>query len=102
MASSRITLFVGYFAALVFPFVMWGALILIARLWNLSLRPTLPWLKALEWITWLVGAPLLALWISDSYSRSPLPLFGGALALVSAGFGLLERWVEKRYFPESL
>ena len=68
------------------PFVTIGVLAIMARFWKANPRVTLPWLRALRWLTWLIGLSLVAALFA--YSHLALyPSIGMSLLTVSAGLG---------------
>ena len=47
------------------PFVMIGMLAVMARLWKTNPRVMLPWLRALRWLTWIIGLLLVGAVLKD-------------------------------------
>jgi len=98
---SRTWLVVACLAAAVLPFALYGALMLVARIWKVNLRGTLPWLKALRWVSWLAGVPMAVAGLSDRYRwLSPV----GISLAVSAqmGFAIVSSYIRRRYAPETV
>src|SRR5271156_3783930 len=85
------------------PFATKGVLAIMARSWKANLRPTLPWLHTLRWVLWLIGMLIVsfALLKPGGVQFSAFAI-GMALVGSSAGFGIVERWVKRRYAPELL
>ena len=84
------------------PFVFWGILVVLARLWNPNMRRVLPWLRTIRWIVWGLGNILV--FVVLGLPHKYFWLFGIAMCIVSIGPGLapVERWVKKRFAPELL
>jgi hypothetical protein len=78
-----------------------AALVIIARIWKVNLRPTIPWLHTLRWAVWLIGMPFVLLAVLES-SRVKFWYFviGMALNSSSIQFGIVEGWVKRKYAPE--
>jgi hypothetical protein len=88
------------------PFVTIGVLAVMARFWKINPHVTLPWLRALRWVTWLIGLLLVAAVFKDpqilAYPHlSFSPSIGMSMLTASAGLGLSEDWV-RRNTPASL
>jgi hypothetical protein len=97
----RNTLLLAAVTFLVLPCAVWTALAVIARFWNVNLRPMLPWLRGVRWVLWLVGTPLF---LASVLSHRFFWLFpvGISLTACSSGLSLAEGWLKKRYAPELL
>jgi hypothetical protein len=85
------------------PFATKGVLAIVARIWKSNLRPTLPWLHTLRWVLYLIGM-LIAFFavLRSGGVQFSLVAIGIALVSSSAGFGIVEGWVKRRYAPELL
>jgi hypothetical protein len=88
------------------PFVTIGVLAVMARFWKTNPRVTLPWLRALRWLTWLIGLSLVAAVFAYPHllafpHLSLYPSIGMSLLTASAGLGISEDWV-RRKAPASL
>jgi len=93
-----VLLFTGLtFVAL--PLIMWGLLVAWVRVGNPNLRPLVAWLRAVQWGTWLVGAPLALIGILYDPLRWLFPL-GAGMGACSSGFGAVNGWIKRRYTPE--
>ena len=101
MRPDTTLLLVGVLAIAAVPFAVWAILGLVAHVWEVSLRPILPWLRALRWLVWLIGMPLI---VTAVTSHKLYWLFSIGISLTSASvlFGLVEGWVKRRYAPELL
>lgn len=84
------------FTLIVLPLLVWLALYLAHRWWNVNLRLALPWLKTLRWTGWGIGGVLLLLSLGGN---NFLWFYGIATATFSAGFSFPVSWVKRR-FPE--
>ena len=88
------------------PFVMIGMLAVMARLWKTNPRVMLPWLRALRWLTWIIGLLLVGAVLKDPHllafpHLALYPSIGMSLLTASAGLGISEDWV-RRKAPTSL
>ena len=88
------------------PFITIGVLAVMARFWKTNPRVTLPWLRALRWLTWLIGLSLVAAVFKYPHllafpHLALYPSIGMSLLTVSAGLGISEDWV-RRKAPASL
>jgi hypothetical protein len=82
------------------PFATIGVLAVIARFWKTDLRLTLPWLRALRWVAWLIGLPF-AFAASASHRLFFCFPIGMSMISASAGLAISEQWVKRRYAPTS-
>jgi hypothetical protein len=90
------------FTALTFialPIIMWGVLLAWVRVRNPNLRPMVAWLHAVQWGTWLLGAPLAFVGVLYNPLHWLFTL-GAGMAACSSGFGAVNSWVKRRYAPE--
>ena len=83
------------------PFVFWGILVVIARVWKLNLRPTLPLLRMSRWFAWIVGILLVTAALGSLRHFWLFPM-GMSLTSLSAGLALVQGWVKRQYAPELL
>jgi hypothetical protein len=83
------------------PFATIGVLAAIARFRKANLRPTLRWLRASRWATWLIGAPFVAVGLASHQLSLCFP-FGMSMITASGGLTITENWVKRRYAPELL
>lgn len=98
--SHKTLLLIDMLAIAVSPFATWGLLVIIGRGWKTNLRGTLPWLRVLRWVTWVVA--LLVFFIALTDERLWLGGFASAVVCASSGLGFVEQWVKQRYAPELL
>ena len=91
---------VGSLGITAVPFAVWGVLGVIARVRKISLRAALPWLRALRWLVWLIGMPLVVAAVASHKYFWLFPI-GMSLATASVPFGAAESWVKRRYAPDS-
>jgi|SRR5579864_8843497 hypothetical protein len=86
-----------------FPFVTIGVLAVIARLRKVNLRPTLPWLRTMRWVGWLVGITVASVaFVSHGLFPTFWFFIGISIVSASAGLAISEQWVKRRDAPESL
>ena len=83
------------------PFVTIGVLAIMARFWKANPRVTLPWLRALRWLTWLIGLSLVAAVFAYPHllafpHLALYPSIGMSLLTASAGLGISEDWVRRK------
>jgi len=85
-----------------FPFVTIGVLAAIARFWKVDLCQTLPWLRTMRWVGWLVGNAVASVAL---VSHRVFPTFwvyvGLSMVSTSAGLAISEQWVKRRDAPDS-
>jgi hypothetical protein len=91
---------VGVLAIAASPFVLIGVLAVVARLWKANLGPTLRWLRALRWVGWLIGVPLVLAALASHRLFFCFP-FGTSMIGASVGLAISEQWVKRRYAPNS-
>jgi hypothetical protein len=85
-----------------FPFVTIGVLAVIAHFWKFNLRQTLPWLRTMRWIGWLVGSGVASVaLVSHRFFPTFWFVIGMSIVSASAGLAISEQWV-RRDAPESL
>ena len=84
----------------VLPFGTWALLLIVAKVRNLDLRPTLRWLCIARWVGWFVGAVLMtvALVTNRMWHSWYFPI-GMSLAVFSSGLSFPEGWVKRHYAP---
>jgi hypothetical protein len=97
----KLTLIGVWAIAAAFPFVTIGALAAAARFWKANLRLTLPWLRALRWVLWLIGLPFALAALASDRLFFYFPI-GMVMISASAGLAISEHWVKRRYAPELL
>ena len=104
MASDMKLMLIGVLAVgAAFPFVTIGVLAAIARFWKVNLRPTLPWLRTMRWVGWLVGNAIASVaLVSHRYFPTFWVFIGMSMVSASAGLAISEQWVKRRDGPESL
>jgi hypothetical protein len=86
-----------------FPFVTIGVLAVIARFCKVNLRPTLPWLRTMRWVGWLVGNAVASVaLLSHRFFPTFWFFIGMSIFSASAGLAICERWVKRRDARESL
>jgi len=83
------------------PFVTVGVLAVMARFWKTNPRVMLPWLRALRWLTWLIGLSLVAAVFKYPHllafpHLALYPSIGMSLLTVSAGLAISEDWVRRK------
>jgi hypothetical protein len=61
MPPGRTLTLIEVLAIAAVPFAAKAALVIVARIWKVNLRPALPWLRTVRWAVWLVGMPLALL-----------------------------------------
>jgi hypothetical protein len=71
------------------PFVFWGILVLIARIWKPNMRFTLPWLRAFRWLVWLLGMMLASIVLAMPHRYFWLFAIGMSTASIGSGWHLL-------------
>jgi len=98
MAFNTKLMLVGILAiGAAFPFVTIGVLAVIARFSKVNLRPTLPWLRTMRWLGWLIGNAVASVAVV-SHRFFPTFWFFVGMSMVSASAGLVisEQWVKRR------
>jgi len=83
------------------PLAIWCLVGIVGRAQKASLRGILPWLRALRWIAWAV-AIILVFFALVRDQRLWLVPFAAVTFGASAGLGIVERWVKRRYAPDLL
>jgi hypothetical protein len=81
------------------PFIIWLALWIAARR-SINLRPLIPWLRVLRWLGWGAGLMFGFAWLATD--RFVWITYECALIGFSAGLGIPEGWVKRRFAPELL
>jgi hypothetical protein len=85
------------------PFLCWGILVVIARVWKHSLRAVLPWLRAIRWVAWILGMSLATAALFGPHKYFWLLPLGIALGTcTNIGLAPVQSWVKRRYAPELL
>ena len=85
-----------------FPFVTIGTIAFIARFWKVTLRLTLPWLRTMRWVGWLVGNAVASVaLVSHGFFPTFWFFVGLSMVSASAGLGISEQWVRRRCAPQS-
>lgn len=101
MAVDKTTAIIEMLAIGSAPMLSLGILAVVSRIWKQNLRSTLPWLRALRWILWLVGMIFVTATVLGIYRFDRLLLaVGGGLVSASIGLAVVEAWVKRHYAPE--
>jgi len=92
---------IGVPAVSALPFALWGVLFVVARVWQTNLRSTLPCLRVLRWLTWLIGVVFTGAAVLSHRLFWLWPI-GVIVTTFSVGLSFAEGWVKRRYAPELL
>ena len=81
------------------PLLLWLAFYAAARWSSSNLRPIIPYLRAMRWVGFTLGALLFLISLVRDDFRG---FYGAALLTFSAGLGIPEWWVKLHFAPELL
>lgn len=87
---------IAILSALMFaPLAIWLVLHTVDTLGMLRLEPTMAWLKALGWITYVCGAALFLATFTSTYFARDIK-YAGALLTFSAGLSMPLGWLRRK------
>ena len=85
-------------AIIILPIVVWGVLVVSAGLKAANLRPILRWIRAFQWVLAVVAASIVFYELISTTMRGYPILW--SIICASYGFGKIEGWLKRNYFPE--